>query len=53
MNNKVRSVIRGVAVILVLLCIVMQLRWVIIPTVEAYRFWIVVLSFGMILLTSK
>jgi hypothetical protein len=53
MNNKVRSIIRGTAVILVLLCVVMQLQWVIIPTITVYRFWIVVLAFGAILLTSK
>jgi len=53
MNNKVRSIIRASAVILVLLCIVMELHWVIIPSVTAYRFWIVVVAFGAILLTSK
>lgn len=53
MNNKARSIIRAVAVILVLLSVVMQLRWVIIPAIDAYRFWIVVISFGMMLITSK
>ena len=53
MNNKVHSIIRATAVILVLLCIVMQLQWVIIPAITVYRFWIVVLAFGAILLTSK
>jgi hypothetical protein len=53
MNNKVRSIIRATAVILVLLCIVMQLQWVIVPAIYGYRFWIVVIAFGAILLTSK
>lgn len=53
MNNKTRSIIRIVAVILVLLCVVMQLQWVIIPAISGYRFWIVVVAFGMILITSK
>jgi hypothetical protein len=53
MNNKTRSVIRAVAIILVLLCVVMQMRWVIIPAIDGYRFWIVVVSFAAILITSK
>lgn len=53
MNNKTRSIIRIVAVVMVLLCVVMQLQWVIIPAIAGYRFWIVVVAFGMILITSK
>jgi hypothetical protein len=53
MNNKTRSVIRAVAIILVLLSVVMHLHWVIIPAVIDYRFWLVVVAFGMILITSK
>ncbi|MGC3945223.1 MAG: hypothetical protein QM762_12045 [Chryseolinea sp.] len=54
MNNKVRSTIRVIAIVLVLLCVVMQLHWVIIPAVTpGYRFWAVTIAFGMILLTSK
>ena len=53
MNNKTRSVIRAIAIILVVLCVVMQIRWVIIPAIDGYRFWIVVVSFVMILVTSK
>ncbi|MEJ1241477.1 hypothetical protein WBG78_25240 [Chryseolinea sp. T2] len=54
MNNKVRSIIRAVAIVLVLLCVVMQLHWVIIPAVTpGYRFWTIAVAFGMILITSK
>jgi len=53
MNNKTRSVIRAIAFVLVLLCVVQQLRWVIIPAIDGYRFWIVIVSFAMILITSK
>ena len=33
MNNKVRSTIQAIAIVVVLLCVVMQLHWVIIPAI--------------------
>ncbi len=53
MSNKTRSIIKAVAVILVLLCVIMQFRWVIIPALDPYKFWIVVIAFGTLLITSK
>lgn len=53
MSTKTRSIIRAVAVVLVLLCVVMQLQWVIVPAIYGYRFWIVVVAFGMMLIASK
>lgn len=53
MSNKTRSVIKAIAVILVLLCVIMQMGWVIIPAISPYKFWIVVLAFGTLLITSK
>mgnify|MGYP005811145063 CR=1 FL=1 len=45
---------RAIAIVVVLLCVVMQLHWVIIPAITpGYRFWSVVVAFGMILITSK
>jgi len=53
MSNKTRSVIKGIAVILVLLAVLMNLNWIIIPAVSVYKFWIVVVSFGLLLIASK
>jgi hypothetical protein len=53
MSNKTRSVIRIVAVILVLLAVMMHIGWVSIAGVSVYRFWMVVLAFGLMLAGSK
>ncbi|MEJ7644419.1 MAG: hypothetical protein WKF87_07475 [Chryseolinea sp.] len=53
MSNKARSILKAIAVILVLLAIVMQLQWVIIPSISVYKFWLVVLAFGLMLISSK
>jgi hypothetical protein len=53
MSNKTRAILKGVAVVLVLLAVLMQLQIVIIPAISVYRFWIVVISFGLVLISSK
>ena len=53
MSNKTRSILKAIAVILVLLAVLMQLSIIIIPAVSVYKFWIVVISFGILLITSK
>lgn len=53
MSNKTRSVLKGIAVVLVLLAVLMHLGYVNIPSINAWRFWIVVISFGVLLITSK
>lgn len=53
MSNRTRSVLKAVAVIIVLLAVVMQLQWVIIPSISVYKFWLVVIAFGLLLITSK
>lgn len=53
MSNKTRSVLKGVAVVLVLLAVVMQIGWVIVPAISVYRFWLVVIAFGLLLISSK
>jgi hypothetical protein len=53
MSNKTRSVIKGISVVLVLLAIAMQLRWIIVPSLSQYVIWIVVGSYGLLLLSSK
>ena len=53
MSNKTRSILKAIAVILVLLAVAMQLNWVVIPAIIGYRFWIVIISFGLLLIASK
>jgi hypothetical protein len=53
MSNKTRAILKGIAVILVLLAVLMHLQIVIIPALAVYRFWMSVLAFGLLLISSK
>jgi hypothetical protein len=53
MSNKTRSILKILAVILVLVAVMMNIGWLTIPTLSAYRFWFVVLAFGLLLISSK
>jgi hypothetical protein len=53
MSNRTRSIIKALAVVLVLLSVAMQLQWIIVPAVTVYKFWIVVIAFGLLLISSK
>jgi hypothetical protein len=53
MSNKARSILKVLAVVLVLLAVVMQIGWVIIPSISIYKFWFVVIAFGLLLIGSK
>ena len=53
MSNRTRSILKAVAVIIVLLCVAMQLQWVIIPSISIYKFWLVIIAFGVLLVSSK
>ena len=53
MSNKTRSILKGIAFVLVILAVCMEFRWIIIPVIHAYRFWIVLLGFGLLSLSSK
>lgn len=53
MSNRTRSILKAAAVVIVLLAVVMQLNWVIIPAISVYKFWLVVIAFGLLLISSK
>ena len=53
MSNKARSIIKATAVVLILLAVLMQLHWLIIPAIYKYNFWITVIAFGLLLISSK
>ncbi|MBX2966056.1 MAG: hypothetical protein KF845_07915 [Cyclobacteriaceae bacterium] len=53
MSNKTRNIIKGIAVLLVLLAVMMQMQWVLIPALVAYKFWMVVIAFALTLIASR
>jgi hypothetical protein len=53
MGNKTRSILKAIAVILVLLAVLMDLHVIIIPAISYYKFWIVVIAFGMLMIVSR
>jgi hypothetical protein len=53
MSNKTRSILKVVAVILVLVAVLMNLGWIRIPSLNQYQFWYVVIGFGLLLVSSK
>jgi len=53
MSNRTRSILKIAAIILVALTLVMRFHWVIVPAISPYQYWIVVVAFGMLLISSK
>ncbi len=53
MTRRTRSIFKGIALLLVLLAVVMELQVIIIPALSAYTFWIVVAAFGLLLISSR
>lgn len=53
MSNKTRSILKAIAVTIVLLAVLMELKIVIIPAIAVYKFWMVVVAFGVMLISSK
>lgn len=53
MSNKTRSILRAIAVMVVLLAVLMELRIVMIPVLAVFKFWMVVIGFGIMLISSK
>ncbi len=53
MSNKTRSVLKALAVILVILAVVMQLELIIIPSLIAYKFWLAIIGFALLLFASR
>jgi hypothetical protein len=53
MSNKTRSILKALAALIVLLSVAMQLGWVVIPALSAYKFWLVVAAFGVLLISAK
>jgi hypothetical protein len=53
MSNKTRSLLKVLAVLIVLLAVLMEMQWIIIPMLAAYKLWLVVAAFGLLLISSR
>jgi hypothetical protein len=53
MSNKTRSILKVIAVILVLISVMMHIGWVRVPSLNLYHYWFVVIGFGLLLISSK
>lgn len=53
MNNKMRSMLRIIAVLLVLLAVLMELDMVFIPALAGMKFWMVVIGFCLMLISTR
>jgi len=53
MGNKLRSSLRLIALLLVILTVLMELNIVIIPALSAYLIWILVAAFMLLFASSR
>ncbi len=53
MSNKTRSMLKAIAVIVVLVAVLMEVGVFVIPALRGYMFWMVVISFGVLLISSR
>lgn len=53
MGKKTRSVLRAIAVVLVLLAVLLEVGVLVLPSLSALRFWMVVIAFGLMLVVSR
>lgn len=51
-KRRTGSLLKLIAIIIVLLAVAMHLQMIIIPALVGYNFWLVVLAFGLMLLAS-
>jgi hypothetical protein len=53
MSKKITSLLKVIAILMVLMAVLMQLQIVIVPALSAYKFWMVIIGFCMVLITSR
>ena len=53
MSQKTKLMLRFVAVMVVLLTLGMHLKFVMIPALSTYKFWLVVGAFALLLITGQ
>jgi hypothetical protein len=53
MSAKFRSLIKVLAVILVAIAVLLQLQLITISGLEVYNFWLVIIAFGLLMISSR
>ncbi len=53
MNQKNKNLIKGISVLIVILAALMQLDYVSIVFLDAYKFWMVIIAYAMFLISSR
>lgn len=53
MSSRTRSLLKALAVLLVLIAVLIQLDYISIRYVDPNRFWVVVVGFGLLLVSSR
>jgi len=53
MKNRTRFFFKGIATLLILISVLMELKIIIIPLLTPYTFWIAVVAFGFFLAGSR
>lgn len=53
MSRKSRNLIKLVAIVLILVLVFMEIGVIAIPVIVPYMFWLSVVAFGMVLITSR
>jgi len=52
-SQKTKLILRFVAVIMVLLTLGMHLQFVMIPSLEAYKFWLAISAFALLFISDR
>ncbi|MGM0580800.1 MAG: hypothetical protein ACQETL_08970 [Bacteroidota bacterium] len=53
MSRKTRNLLKLVAIVLVMVLVFMELNIIAIPALDPYQFWLSIVAFGIVLITSK
>ncbi len=53
MDRRTRSILKTIAILLVLVSVLLELDVLVLHSLEQYKFWMTVLGFGILLLVSK
>ena len=51
-SKKIKLIFRFVAVVFALVAVGMHLHWIIIPTLSAYKFWLITGAFTLLFIAS-
>ena len=53
MSRKNKNLLKGISVLIVLLAVLMQLGYVSIVFLNAYKFWMLVIAYALLLVSSR